>query len=537
MENRYLVDAERVPKISGARETLDDSSSSKMATSRQGFKCIQCRLRSFRRTNRTDQRLYHASKRLQAQPEAPGAIGPKATFDYKHIRQNVSLYEQNCPPRNYKPQATYPTRIQNIFEELKAQNQVARAWRTTNNLVIGRLANRTSLHDVDSEEGRRVKEMSREQLLAEAKVLKEKISAVEEKEFALMSEAEALAAALPNLTSDKTPLGDVLTIRCNINDHPEPDPSISDRVWRSHVHIGSELGILDFAGAATTSGWGWYFFKKQAAKLERALISYALSVAEKRGWEEVTPPSMVYSHIAAACGFQPRDQNGESQIYNIQQSPGDVGRKPSLSLAGTAEIPLAGMNAMTTLEEADLPIKRVATSRCYRAEAGARGADTKGLYRVHEFTKVEMFAWTLPSDSASYEVFEEMISIQSEILESLGLHCRVLEMPASDLGASASRKVDIEAFFPSRRPKDDGFGEVTSVSTCTDYQTRRLATRLELRSKGGKVVFPYTVNGTAMAIPRVLAAILENGWNEDKKEVRIPEVLWPWMGGMTVITK
>lgn len=130
-----------------------------------------------------------------------------------------------------------------------------------------------------------------------------------------------------------------------------------------------------------------------------------------------------------------------------------------------------------------------------------------------------------------------MVDIQTTILESLGLHCRILEMPSTDLGASAVRKRDIEAFFPSRRMKDDGWGEVTSASICTDYQTRRLATRLNLRSQGGKLVFPYTVNGTALAVPRVLAAILENGWDESRLQVRIPEVLRPWMDGMDVIGK
>jgi seryl-tRNA synthetase len=184
------------------------------------------------------------------------------------------------------------------------------------------------------------------------------------------------------------------------------------------------------------------------------------------------------------------------------------------------------------MTEDELPMKCVAVSRCYRAEAGARGADTKGLYRVHEFSKVEMFGWTQPSYPAAAEVFDEMVSIQSDILESLGLHCRILEMPSTDLGASAVRKRDIEAFFPSRRPKDDGWGEVTSASICSDYQSRRLATRVSL---GGKLHFPYTVNGTAMAVPRVLAAILENNWNEEKMTVTIPEVLRPWMGGMETI--
>jgi seryl-tRNA synthetase len=377
--------------------------------------------------------------------------------------------------------------------------------------------------------------MSKEQLIEEARFLKEKISAIEEKESALTSEIDSLAAAIPNLTSDETPRGNEPQVVGYINEHPEPDPSSSDRVWRSHVHIGSELNLLDFTGAATTSGWGWYFLLNEAALLEQALVQYALSVARKHGWGMASPPSMVYSHIAAACGFQPRDQNGEQQIYNIQQNASDVGRKPELSLAGTAEIPLAGMKANTILEEADLPLKRVGVSRCFRAEAGARGVDTKGLYRVHEFTKVEMFAWTSPSAEASTAVLDEIVSIQTEILQSLGLHCRILEMPSADLGASATRKRDIEAFFPSRRPKDEGWGEVTSVSTCSDYQSRRLSTRVDIRTLGGKIAFPYTVNGTALAVPRVLAAILENGWDESKVEVRIPEVLWPWMDGMKAI--
>jgi seryl-tRNA synthetase len=378
--------------------------------------------------------------------------------------------------------------------------------------------------------------MSKEQLLEEGKILKATVSDIEKKESVIMSEIESLAAALPNLTSDETPRGEVPSVAQYILDHPNSDPSNSDRIWRSHVHIGNELGILDFAAAATTSGWGWYFLRQEAPELEDALVKYALSVAKKLGWERVSPPSMIYSHIAGACGFQPRDQNGESQIYNIQQNPDDVGRKPQLSLAGTAEIPLAGMNANSILEEADLPVKCIGVSRCFRAEAGARGVDTKGLYRVHEFTKVEMFAWTIPSVSKQYEVFDEILSIQTTILKSLGLHCRILEMPITDLGASASRKCDIEAFFPSRT-KDEGYGEVTSVSTCTDYQTRRLATRVDLRSRGGKIVFPYTVNGTALAVPRVLAAILENGWDEIRKEVRIPEVLWPYMDGLKVIKR
>lgn len=503
-----------------------------MSTQRR-FTCLQCRLRSNLRPIR---RSYHGSKNLQTETPRP-SVAPKVSIDIKHIRQNADLYKQNCLERNYKAQSSYPERINSLYEQWHTYQHEARSLRERNNKLKLQLSKPQALQNEDIEEGRELRKMSKEQLISEAKDLKERISAVEVKETVAMSEIDSLAAAIPNLTSDETPRGDDFQVIDYINEHPEPDPSTSNRVWRSHVDIGSELNLLDFAGAATTSGWGWYYLLNEAAQLEQALVQYALSIAKKRGWGQVSPPSMVYSHIAAACGFQPRDQNGESQIYSIQQSPSDVGRKPEMSLAGTAEIPLAGMKANTVLEEGELPLKRVGVSRSYRAEAGARGIDTKGLYRVHEFTKVELFAWTHPSSSASTEIFSEMLSIQKTILQSLGLHCRIIEMPSTDLGASATRKNDIEAFFPSRRAKDEGWGEVTSVSTCSDYQSRRLGTRVDLRSNTGKITFPYTVNGTAMAVPRVLAAILENGWDEEKREVRIPEVLWPWMDGVEVIKK
>jgi len=503
-----------------------------MAFPRQALTCLKC---SLELTQKSARRSLHSSACRKAEAPRP-SIAPKLSIDTKHIRQNPTLHEQNCLERNYKAQAAYPARINTLFEEWHVHQREARTLRERNNRLKLQLANRTTLRDEDSEEARGLKEMSKEQLIEEARILKDKLSLIEDKESALTSEIDSLAASVPNLTSDETPRGNVPNVVGYINEHPESDSASSSRTWRSHVQIGSELNLLDFAGAATTTGWGWYILLNEAAQLEQALVQYALSTARKRGWGMVSPPSMVYSHIAAACGFQPRDQNGESQIYNIQQNTDDAGRKPELSLAGTAEIPLAGMKASKTLDESDLPLKHVGVSRSYRAEAGARGIDTKGLYRVHEFTKVEMFAWTLPNHSASTQVFEEMLAIQTDILKSLDLHCRVLEMPSTDLGASASRKRDIEAFFPSRKLKDEGWGEVTSVSTCTDYQSRRLATRVDMRSQGTKTAFPYTVNGTALAVPRVLAAILENGWDEEKRVVRIPKVLWPWMDGLEAIS-
>jgi seryl-tRNA synthetase len=384
---------------------------------------------------------------------------------------------------------------------------------------------------------------NREKMILDAKALKEKLDVYEAQESQIQGEIDSLAQDLPNLSSTHTPVGTEADVVGYINEHPVTSAIQSKPSVKSHVDIGQKLGILDFSGSAQTSGWGWYFLVGDGAMLEQALVQYALGVARKRGWKAVAPPSLVYSHIASACGFQPRDQNGEQQVYAIEQSEKDKA-KPQLALAGTAEIPLAGMKASQNMEESELPLKTVGVSRCYRAEAGARGADTKGLYRVHEFTKVEMFAWTLPDNMgedhftspnapSSEAIFEEMLSIQKEILEALGLHCRILEMPTTDLGASATRKLDIEAYFPSRREKDEGWGEVTSTSMCTDYQSRRLRTRV--RTKGGKLEFPYTLNGTALAVPRVLAAILENHWNEQDGTVTIPEVLRPFMGGQEKI--
>ncbi|KKY30815.1 putative seryl-trna synthetase [Diaporthe ampelina] len=538
-----------------------------MKTARRAFTCLRCRISQSQPHLRTQDRAraqlhstlarrpFHASSRLRSdQSLAAGrpTTAPKPTIDIKHIRQNPALYEQTCVERNYKAQASHPARIAALHDQWQARQRDGRALRERSNLLRRQIANPSS---VSPDEGAAA--TTRDELLDEARRLKQQLAAIEQDEDRLQAEMQALALALPNLTGDDAPRGDRPAVLSYINDHPEPHPSSSDRVWRSHVHIGSELGILDFAAAAASSGWGWYYLLGDGAQLEHALVSYALDTARRYGWAQVSPPSVVYSHIAAACGFQPRDQHGETQVYTLRQSPRDKDKgRPELSLAATAEIPLAGMRADSVMHEADLPTRRAAVSRCYRAEAGARGADTKGLYRVHEFTKVELFAWTPPHPAAAAEVFDEMLDMQTEILGSLGLHCRILEMPTADLGASAARKNDIEAWFPSRARRDtsaaggdegaagpaggaqeeEGWGEVTSASICTDYQTRRLATRVRIGGSNGKMTYPWTVNGTALAVPRVLAAILETGWDEASMTVAIPEVLRPWMDGKETIS-
>lgn len=455
-------------------------------------------------------------------------MAPKPILDMRHIRDNPDLYSQTCLSRNYPNLASNPSRIVELHARRQELQGNARALRERSNVLRKQLAKAAG----GAEAG------GREEALQEAKDIKQKLAGMDKEEADAITQMEDLALALPNLTSDLTPQGaDPVLLSYINNDSPSSPPQPLDKKALSHVEIGTNLGILDFASAATSSGWGWYYLLGAGSLLEHALVSYALAVATRHGWTATSPPSMVYSHISSACGFQPRDAAGEQQVYSIAQDEKDRERGvPEMSLTGTSEIALAGMMAGRTVEMEDLPVKRVASSRCYRAEAGARGADTKGLYRVHEFTKVELFAWTHPDADETEAIFEEMLDMQTEILESLGLRCRILEMPTHDLGASASRKVDMEAWFPSRvtgsdaRGLEAGWGEVTSASICTDYQSRRLATRT--RGEDRKLAFPWTVNGTALAVPRVLAALLEAGWDEATGTVTVPEALRPFMGGM-----
>lgn len=500
---------------------------------------VQLRRSSHVRAHRRldHRRLSLSSSFLYPQAESH-SVAPKPQIDIKHIRSNPELYSKNCEARNYKQQVSIPPRIVRLFEQWQRHEQASRTLRERNNQLGKSLSEAARSSTPAGNNNDTSTTTLRERWLQEAREIKQSLATVVAEQDALNDEMLDLALRLPNLTSPQTPIGDEPHMVSHLNKQPADIQPSTANLAKSHVEIGKELDLLDFAASAATSGWGWYFLKKEAARLERALVGYALAEAARRGWEEVTPPSIVYSHVGTACGFQPRDQHGEQQVYVLQRPAKDQ-RKPEQCLAGTAEIPLAGMKANSILPEHGLPYKVAGASRCFRAEAGARGVDSKGLYRVHEFTKVEMFAWTAPdakSSASSEAVFDEMVSIQTEILQGLGLACRTMEMPPGDLGASATRKRDIEAYFPSRRAhRDGGWGEVTSASICTDYQTRRLATRVRLGDD--RLSFPHTVNGTALAVPRVLAALLENGWDADEGTVRIPAVLRPWMGGQEVIRK
>ncbi|RMZ82638.1 hypothetical protein DV738_g1657, partial [Chaetothyriales sp. CBS 135597] len=452
--------------------------------------------------------------------------------DIAHIRDNVALHETNAVLRNYAQHKAIPAQVAARAARISEINSALRKPRTQIKALQSRLTAKDAAAAAD-----------KARTLAEIKRIKPLVDKLVAEQDALEDANRADALLLPNLTSPLTPVGDEPKLISYINYDPlNPPPPVSAAAAAGaaadHSAIGEELGLIDFASASMASGWGFYYLLNEAALLEQALIQYALAVARRHGWQVATPPSLVYSHVADACGFQPRDTADElQQIWQVAQPARDAG-KPRRSLAATAEIPLAALHAGKDIPAQSLPVKLVGSSRCFRAEAGARGVDTKGLYRVHEFTKVELFAWTdgdTATATTTTAAFDQIVAIQTEILASLGLPCRVLEMPTADLGASAFRKIDIEALFPSRRG-GGGWGELTSASICTDYQARRLDTRI-LEPSGSRKKFPHTINGTAIAVPRVLAAILEHGWRPNDRCVVIPQPLRPYMDGLQVIQR
>ena len=453
--------------------------------------------------------------------------GIKPLIDIKTIRRNPQSYANDCIHRNWAPLKDYPFKIVEGFNRRRDAQAKALPLRIRGNGIEVEIARLPADGDIETKQGK----------VKEAADIRKQLAVYEDEIHHCDREIQHLAEALPNTISSETPVGDTWRQLSLLNERLK-GITTSGRKWKDHVTLGKEFELIDFDSAANSTGRGWYFLQNEAVRLEQALVAYALDVTEKHGFKALAPPSLAYAHMGDACGFRPRDKNEEQQIYRIAQHERDAG-KPELTLTATAEIPFASTLAGETLTANQLPRSIAGASRCFRAEAGARGTDTKGLYRVHEFTKVEMFTWVHPSHALAS--FDKMLSIQCEILSNLGLHCRVLEMPSHDLGASAHRKIDIEVWFPSRRErKEEGWGEVTSLSNCTDYQTRRLMTRVKLPTAGnakGGMMFPYTINGTALAVPRVLMALLEYGWDEAEDCIRIPETLWPYMGDRRVIRR
>lgn len=444
--------------------------------------------------------VKHASTKAGAKIKSTSAL-KKPQYDYKFICANSDTLIESARLRRMPT-----TGVELVRDNYELYNS---ARHDLNNIQAKRkslektlLPQNTSTFSEDELTELR-KEMST--MKNQAKVLTSK--AAEYENIMLVG-----ADGVPNIISPDSFLPEPLEIDI-LNDNDGKRPVMAENT--DHITVANELGLVNLEAAARVSGSSWYYLIGDGALLEQALVNYAMSKARKRGFVPVIPPSIVRQEMANACGFKPRDQNDEQQIYNLEGA--------DLCLTGTAEIPLAGLYSDSVMDLGETGTKKhVGVSRSYRAEAGARGRDTKGLYRVHEFTKVELFAWA-DTPARSVEVLEDILDVQKEIISDLGLTARVLNMSPDELGSPAYKKYDIEAWMPGRR----NWGEVTSSSNCLDFQARRMHTKF--RDANGKLAFVNTLNGTAMAVPRVIVAILETFYEPQAHRVKIPEVLRRYM--------
>ncbi|XP_016473266.1 serine--tRNA ligase, chloroplastic/mitochondrial isoform X1 [Nicotiana tabacum] len=433
----------------------------------------------------------------------------KAAIDFKWIRDNKEAVADNIA--NRKSSANLELVLELYDKLLNVQKEVERL-RAERNVVANKMKGK-------------LEPSERQKLIEEGKNLKEALVTLEEDLLKLTDELQQEAQSVPNMTHPDVPVGgeDSSTVRKMVGKPVELSFAVKD-----HVQLGKELDLFDFDAAAEVSGSKFYYLKNEAVILEMALVNWAVSEAMKRGFTPLTTPEIVRSSVVEKCGFQPRGAN--TQVYSIENS--------DQCLIGTAEIPVGGIHMDSILSESSLPLKYVAFSHCFRTEAGAAGAATRGLYRVHQFSKVEMFILCRPDESDSYH--EELIEIEEDLFSSLGFHFKTLDMATQDLGAPAYRKFDVEAWMPGL----GRYGEISSASNCTDYQSRRLGIRYRPEPsassspKKGKnsapTQFVHTLNATACAVPRMIVCLLENFQQEDGSVI-IPEPLRPFMGGLHII--
>ena len=414
-------------------------------------------------------------------------------LDLKYIRENAKAVQENCKNRGVEADVGLvvdladrrSALIQESNELKQRQNQLARS--------IGR----------ERDEGARAR------LIEESRAMKERLPSKEAELHEVEERLRVEQLKIPNMTHPDSPIGKDDTENVEIRRWGEiPDFPFEPK---DHVELGDALGIIDFDAGAKTTGSKFYFLRGDAVLLELGLIRYALDIIMEGGYQPTITPDLARDQMLVGTGFIPRGP--ETQIYSVEDS--------DLSMIATAEITLAGQHTDDIIEERDLPLRYAGLSHCFRTEAGSHGRASRGLYRVHQFTKVEMFAFTTPEGSE--EIHNEMVEIEERIFQGLGLPYRVVDICTGDLGGAAYRKYDLEAWMPGR----DDFGEVTSTSNTTDYQARRLAIRF--RREGGRPQLLHTLNGTALAMSRALISLLEI-YQQHDGSVMLPEALIPYVG-------
>jgi seryl-tRNA synthetase len=421
-------------------------------------------------------------------------------LDYKFIKDNLAAVKENIKNRNMTADADLVVELFDKRTELVTEQQLLQQKRNENAKAMKQ--------KLDNDK--------RQELIEIGKKLKEEVAVVDEKLADIEVKLDEAARQIPNMVHPNAPIGKLDTENLEVKKFGTPRQFTFEP--KDHVQLAEALDLIDFDRATKVSGPKFYYLKNEAVFLEQALIMYALNTLRKHGFETFITPDVAKEEILKGIGFNPR--GNESNVYSIEEE--------GTCLVATAEITLGGFHSGEILDKSKLPLLYGGLSHCFRREAGAAGQFSKGLYRVHQFDKVEMFAYATPEQSD--EIHEKLRQIEEEIFEGLGLPFHVVDTCTGDLGAPAYRKWDLEAWMPGRNGGE--YGEVTSTSNCTDYQSRRL--NIKFKDDDGKNKYVHTLNGTAIAVGRAMLAIFENYQNEDGT-ITIPDVLVPYMGGKTKI--
>lgn len=424
-------------------------------------------------------------------------------LDYRFIKDNLEAVKKNIIDRNMDPSKADADLVVRLFDERTALTTELQ------NLQQKRTSNAAAMKQ-------KLDPDTRAKYIEEGKSIKDAVSAAEARLSELEAKLDEAGRQIPNMANPEVPVGKVDTENLEVKKVGQPRKF--DFKPKSHVELGESLDLIDFERGTKVSGAKFYYLKNEAVFLEQALIMYALNILRKHGFTTFITPDIAREEVLKGIGFNPR--GNESNVYAIEDE--------GTCLVATAEITLGGYHSGEILDKTKLPLMYCGLSHCFRREAGAAGQFSKGLYRVHQFDKVEMFVYCLPEQSDS--IHEKLRLIEEEIFTGLGLPFRVVDTCTGDLGAPAYRKWDLEAWMPGRADEnhpDGDYGEVTSTSNCTDYQARRL--NVKYHDDDGKNKYVHMLNGTAVAVGRAMLSILENYQNEDGS-VTIPEALVPYCG-------
>jgi seryl-tRNA synthetase len=349
------------------------------------------------------------------------------------------------------------------------------------------------------------------ELIEKSKAIKQQLASEEPKLDAIEKDLNTQLKQVPNIIFDDVPLGG-------------EEYSVEVTKWGEnkatgvdHLDYATSRGWLDFERGAKVAGAKFYYLKGGLALLENALLQFGLKKIQEHGFTFMTVPDMVSGKVLEGCGFNPRSSE-QSDEYYIEGE--------DLAMIATAEMPLTGYHMDEIIDEKDLPLCYAGYSACFRKEAGTYGKYTRGLFRVHQFNKLEMYVFCLPEESK--QIHEKILAIEEEIWQEIGIPYHVINIAAGDLGAPAAKKYDLEYWSPVNQK----YQELTSCSNCTDFQARSL--NIRVRRADGNIEVLHTLNGTAISLARTLVAVLENYATEGGK-LTLPEVLRPYFGGATEI--